>query len=75
MNAKKRKTYAAIKSNSVKERLEEIKMSQTELADLCNTTRPHIHRIMNNLTNGLSLVMAMRIAKALNQPVEKLFKI
>jgi|688.fasta_scaffold1205994_2 DNA-binding XRE family transcriptional regulator len=59
--------------NKVKLRLEEIGMSQQELADRVGTNRAHINKIANQNSPAVSLPIAIKIAKELKLPVEQLF--
>lgn len=59
--------------NKVKLRLEEIGMSQQELADRVGTNRAHINKIANQNSPAVSLPIAIKIAKELKLPVEELF--
>lgn len=59
--------------NKVKLRLEEIGMSQQELADRVGTNRAHINKIANQNSPAVSLPIAIKIAKELKLPVEDLF--
>ena len=54
--------------------LEEIGMSQQELADICLDGRTcHLSRIINGQRRCISLPVAIKIANALNRPVEEIF--
>jgi plasmid maintenance system antidote protein VapI len=48
-------------------------MTQQELADLCDTNRSHISKLVNNKTNCVTLAIALKISRALKQPIENLF--
>ena len=70
---KKKREKSKIKDNNIRAFLEKREMSQQELADLCDTNRAHINKLVNNKCNCISLPIAMKIAKALKQPIEKIF--
>jgi putative transcriptional regulator len=58
--------------NRLKERRRELGLTQAELADLCLVTR----KTVNTVENGVfvpSTVLALKLAAALNEPVERLF--
>lgn len=63
-----------VAGNRIKQILDEIEMSQVELADLAlegNTA--HLSRIINGQRKCISLPVAMKIAKVLKRPVEQVF--
>lgn len=70
---RKKRGKSKIKDNNIRESLAKIEMTQQELADLCGTSRYHISKLVNNKQNCISLPIAMKIARALKQPVEKVF--
>ena len=58
--------------NRIKERRTELGLTQAELADLCLVSR----KTINTVENGVfvpSTVLALKIAEALSEPVERLF--
>lgn len=58
--------------NALKERRTELGLTQGELAELCLVSR----KTINTVENGIfvpSTVLALKLAQALNVPVEKLF--
>ena len=58
--------------NALKERRTELGLTQGELAELCLVSR----KTSNTVENGIfvpSTVLALKLAQALNVPVEKLF--
>ena len=58
--------------NRIKERRTEVGLTQAELADLCLVSR----KTINTVENGVfvpSTVLALKIAEALSEPVERLF--
>jgi putative transcriptional regulator len=59
-------------ANRLKERRGEIGLTQAELAERCSVTR----KTVNTVENGVfvpSTVLALKLARALNEPVETLF--
>lgn len=62
-----------IKDNNIRLYLEKKGMTQQELADLCDTNRSHISKLVNNKTNCVTLAIALKISRALKQPIENLF--
>jgi len=58
--------------NSLKERRTELRLTQSELAELCLVSR----KTINTVENGIfvpSTVRALKLAEALSVPVEQLF--
>jgi putative transcriptional regulator len=58
--------------NRLKERRGELGLTQAELAERCGVTR----KTVNTVENGVfvpSTVLALKLARALNEPVETLF--
>lgn len=58
--------------NRLKERRGELGLTQAELADRCGVTR----KTVNTVENGVfvpSTVLALKLARALSEPVETLF--
>ena len=71
---KVKKPKEKLHSNRIKIILEEIGMSQQELADLAlGGNKAHLSRIMNGQRRCISLPIAIRICKVLNMPVEEVF--
>ena len=69
----KRKPKEMLNGNNI-ERLLNIKdMTRAELAILVGTDNSHISRIINNKVKCLSLPIAIKIAQALQEPVENVF--
>lgn len=66
---KQRKIYG----NNIKQILEEIGMSQQELADIVDTNAAHLSKIISGQRRSVSLPVAMDIAAALGKPVEEVF--
>lgn len=59
-------------ANRLKGKRAELGLTQAELAELCLVTR----KTINTVENGVfvpSTVLALRLAAALNEPVERLF--
>mgnify|MGYP000238586359 CR=1 FL=1 len=59
--------------NNIKKILDEIEMSQQELADIVETNPAHLSRIINGQRRCISLPIAMKISEALGKPVEEVF--
>ncbi len=60
--------------NRLKERRTELGLTQSELADLCLVSR----KTINTVENGIfvpSTLLALKLARALDMPVEQLFSI
>ena len=58
--------------NRLKERRGELGLTQAELAERCDVTR----KTINTVENGVfipSTLLALKLSKALNEPVENLF--
>lgn len=70
---KPKKERVKLKGNSLREKLLEINMTQQELADLVGTNKTHIYKIVSNRNPGVTLTIALKIAKVLNSRVEDLF--
>lgn len=69
-----RKPKEKIHGNKIREILEQIGMSQQELADITlNGNAAHLSRIMNGQRRCISLPIAFKIAEALNLQVEQVF--
>ena len=59
-------------AHRLKERRGELGLTQAELAERCGVTR----KTVNTIENGVfvpSAVLALKLARALDQPVEQLF--
>ena len=72
---KTKKKQTKIHSNKIKAILDEIGMSQQELADLSELSKEHISRIVAGKTNRLALPTAIKIAKVLGRKVEDVFQV
>jgi putative transcriptional regulator len=59
-------------ANRLKERRTELGFTQSELADLCLVSRKTINTVENGVFTP-STLLALKIAEALSEPVEKLF--
>lgn len=59
--------------NRVAEVMKEKDVCAQELADIIESTPGHVSKIMSQQKPCLSLPLGLKIAKALNTPVEKLF--
>ena len=71
---KTKKAKAKIHSNNIRQILNDIGMSQQELADISlDGNSAHLSRIINGQRRCISLPIAIKISMALNQPVEKVF--
>lgn len=62
-----------IKNNNILEFLKSLQMTQKELAKKCKIGEAHVSRLINNKHRLVSLVVAIKISKALKQPVENIF--
>ncbi|MFL6724212.1 MAG: helix-turn-helix transcriptional regulator [Sphingomicrobium sp.] len=61
-------------ANRIKEKRAELGLTQAELAERCGVSR----KTVNTVENGIfipSTLLALKLAKALNLPVEELFSI
>lgn len=71
---KEKKPKEKLHSNRIRVILQEIGMSQQELADICLEGRTsHLSRIINGQRRCISLPIAMKIANALQRPIEEIF--
>lgn len=70
---KDRKPKEMLNGNRIEELLEIKEMTRGELALLVGTDNSHISRIINNKVKCLSLPTAIKIAQALQEPVENVF--
>ena len=69
-----KKPKEKLHSNRIKIILEQIGMSQQELADLAlYGNAAHLSRIINGQRRCISLPVAIKISKVLNKPVEEIF--
>jgi putative transcriptional regulator len=60
--------------NKLKERRAELGLTQAELAELVGVTRKTVNTIENQVFVP-STILALKLARALNMPVEELFSI
>ena len=71
---KTKKPKEKLHSNKIRQILNEIGMSQQELADLSlDGNSAHLSRIINGQRRCISLPIAMKIANVLNKNVEEVF--
>ena len=71
---KEKKPKEKLHSNKIRLILQEIGMSQQELADICLEGRTsHLSRIINGQRRCISLPIAIKIANALQRPIEEIF--
>ncbi len=71
---KVKKPKERLHSNRIRIVLDEIGMTQQELADIsCNGNASHLSRIINGQRRSISLPIAIKISRALNRPVEEIF--
>jgi len=59
--------------NRIKEMLVKKQITPQELCDITGIRKSHLSRIINNYTLCISLPIAMKLCKALNEPVEDVF--
>jgi DNA-binding XRE family transcriptional regulator len=72
--AKVKKPKEKLHSNKIRLILAEIGMSQQELADITlDGNAAHLSRIINGQRRCISLPIAIKIANALQRPVEEVF--
>ena len=71
-NEKKRRDK--VFGNKIKSIIDEMKMSQQELADIAlNGDSSHLSKIIMGKSRMITLPIAFRIARALNRPIEEVF--
>lgn len=69
-----KKTKEKLHSNTIRQILQDTEMSQQELADIAlDGNAAHLSRIINGQRRCISLPIAIKIARALNRPVEEVF--
>lgn len=69
-----KKTKEKLHSNKIRQILQEIDMSQQELADIAlDGNAAHLSRIINGQRRCISLPIAIKISRALKLPVEEVF--
>ena len=74
MNPKEKKPKEKMHGNRIRQILKEIGMTQKELADLSlDGNHTHLSKIINGQRRCISLPIAIKIAIALNMPVEYVF--
>ncbi len=72
-NIKGKRERTIISGNNIRKHLTTINKDQKWLAKKCQTNEAHISRIINNKHRSISLAFAMKVSKAIKQPVDKLF--
>ena len=71
---KQKKPKEKLHSNRIRMILEEIGMTQQELADICLDGRTsHLSKIINGQRRCISLPIAIKICHALKRPIEEVF--
>lgn len=71
---KEKKPKEKLHSNRIRLILEEIGMTQQELADICLEGRTsHLSKIINGQRRCISLPIAIKISNALKRPIEEIF--
>ena len=70
---KEKQKRREVKGNKILSHLKETGMTQRELADKCGTNSAHISDIVTGKQRHVSLVTAVKIARALNKKVEDVF--
>lgn len=74
IKAKEKKAKEKLHSNRIRIILEEIGMSQQELADIAlDGNAGYMSRVINGNRRCISLPIAIKISQALNRPVEEVF--
>jgi DNA-binding XRE family transcriptional regulator len=74
MEKKEKKAKEKLHSNRIRIILEEIGMSQQELADIAlDGNAGYMSRVINGNRRCISLPIAIKISQALNKPVEEVF--
>ena len=68
-----KKSKEMIHSNKIKVILEEIGMSQQELADITKLNASHLSKIILGKRRCISLPIAFKISNALNKTIEEVF--
>jgi len=68
-----KKSKETIHSNRIKLILEEIGMSQQELADITQLNTSHLSKIILGKRRCISLPIAFKISNALNRKIEDVF--
>lgn len=73
INIIEKKSKETIHSNRIKVILEEIGMSQQELADTTQLNASHLSKIILGKRRCISLPIAFKISNALNKTIEEVF--
>ena len=68
-----RKPKETLNGNNIEQLLQIKDMTRNELAILVGTDNSHISRIINDKVKCISLPIAIKIAQALQEPVENVF--
>lgn len=66
---------AKVSSNNIQKYLDVLKMTKKELSDKTGISKWHLSLLISNKRKNVSLPIAMKVAKALKQPVEKVFSL
>ena len=70
---KERKPKEKMYGNRIKEFLTKKQMNTQELSDITDISMSHISRIINGQRRCISLPIAIKISRALQEPVEEVF--
>jgi DNA-binding XRE family transcriptional regulator len=70
---KEKKPKDKLHSNNVMLLLKEKDMTQQELSDLTGIYTTHLSKIIKGQRRCISLPIAIKISRALNEPIEKVF--
>ena len=70
---KEKKPKDKLHSNNVMQLLKEKDMTQQELSDLTGIYTTHLSKIIRGQRRCISLPIAIKISRALNEPIEKVF--
>lgn len=70
---KEKKPKQKIHGNRIKELLVKKQITPQELCDITGVPKSHLSRIINNHSLCISLPIAMKLSKALNEQVEDVF--
>jgi len=71
--SKEKKPKEKLYGNRIRAILKEKNMSQAELSDISGIPKSHLTRIINGQRRCISLPIAIKLALALQTPVENLF--
>lgn len=70
-----KKKPEAIKQNTIQKAMEAKGITQSEMCRKLKMDKSHLSRIISGQKKNISLPIALKIAKFLEVPVDKLFKI